>query len=163
MNNALVTDTGPLIALAHIELLSILPRLFNLVYVPDAVAIEATHDLTRPGAHAIDMALTNDWFIRMDVKLGEDDHILCQLLDHGEAACLALAAQLNAAVLLDERRARQVAIARGIPITGTAAILIKAKQKKLIRSVKPLLAKLTNMGYRLSPALIEHVLTLAGE
>lgn len=163
MSNAIVADTGPLIALARIELLSILPRLFTLVYVPDAVVIEATRDLSRPGAKAIDMALANDWLIRMDVDLREDDHILSQLLDYGEAASLVLAKQLNATVLLDERRARQVAVARGIPVTGTAAILIRAKQKKWIRSVKPLLTKLTAMGYRLSPALIEHVLALAGE
>ena len=127
------------------------------------IVAEATQDLSRPGAKAIATTLTNDKFIRTRVDFDEDDHILYQLLDRGETESLILAKQLDATILLDEKRARQIAAARGIPVTGTAAILVKAKQQRWIHSVKPLLEKLTTMGYRLSPALIQHALVLTGE
>ncbi|MCV6613419.1 MAG: DUF3368 domain-containing protein, partial [Cellvibrionaceae bacterium] len=88
---------------------------------------------------------------------------LSKVLDLGEAEAIALAEQLGAIVLIDERRGRSVAKQRNIPITGTAAILIKAKQAGEVAQVKPLLDTLDKVGYRLSPALINEVLKIIGE
>jgi predicted nucleic acid-binding protein len=54
-----VADTGPLIGLARIEFLPFLPKLFETVYVPEAVVVEATKDPARPGVRAIRQALQN--------------------------------------------------------------------------------------------------------
>jgi predicted nucleic acid-binding protein len=55
-----VADTSPLIGLARIEFLLLLPKLFETIYVPEAVVVEATKDSARPGAQAIRQALQNN-------------------------------------------------------------------------------------------------------
>lgn len=163
MSKVIVSDTGPLIALALVELLPVLPRLFSSVYVPDRVVLEATRDNTKPGAQAILCALEKGTLIRKSVKLSGVYKDLAELLDPGEAEALALADQLNAIALVDERRGRKVAAKHGIAITGTAAVLVKAKKTGEIDSVKPFLDKLMEIGYRLSPSLVSDVLRISGE
>jgi len=163
VNKVIVSDTGPLIALALVELLPVLPKLFSSVYVPDRVVVQATKDNTKPGALAILSALEKGLLIRKSVNLSAVYQDLTELLDPGEAEALALADQLNAIALVDERRGRKVAAKQGIAITGTAAVLIKAKNAGEIACVKPVLDNLTQIGYRLSPSLIRDILRLSGE
>lgn len=49
----IVPDTGPLIHLAQADALHLLHQVGGRVVVADMVAMEATHDLSRPGAQAI--------------------------------------------------------------------------------------------------------------
>ena len=72
---------------------------------------------------------------------------LVELLDRGEAEALALAKQPDAVALIDERRERKVAAKQGIRITGSSAILIKAKLAGVIDEVAPLIDKLAMHGY----------------
>jgi predicted nucleic acid-binding protein len=51
-----------------------------------------------------------------------------KLVDVGEASAIALALELpDAYLILDDRRARKVAVTFGLQITGTLGILLKAK------------------------------------
>jgi predicted nucleic acid-binding protein len=60
------------------------------------------------------------------------------LLDAGEAAAISLAQTVGAQlILLDERKARRIAARMGLPIAGTLAVLLRAKQHKLIAAVRP--------------------------
>lgn len=163
MTKVVVSDTGPLIAIALIELLPVLPKLFSTVFAPESVIAEATQDATRPGAKAILAAIESGWVVRKTVEASHTYQALAEILDQGEAEALALAEQLNAVALVDERRGRKVAAKRGVAVTGTAAVLIKAKQIGEIVAVKPLLQRLTQFGYRLSPSLVSDVLKLCGE
>lgn len=163
MTKVIVSDTGPLIALALVELLPVLPKLFSVVYVPEAVLLEATQDAARPGAKAILAAIEKGWIVRKSVEVSDSYQALVEILDQGEAEALALAEKLNAVALVDERRGRKVAVKRGIVVTGTAAVLIKAKQAGEISHVKPLLQSLSQCGYRLSPSLVIDVLKLCDE
>ncbi len=163
VSKVIVSDTGPLIALSLLDLLPILPSLFSAVYVPDSVVSGATLDTSKPGAQAILHALKNKRLIQKSVTLTNAFQDLTEILDLGEAEAIALAEQLNAVVLLDERRGRKVAGKHGIAVTGTAAVLIKAKRAGEITEVKPLLEKLTEVGYRLSPSLIGEILKISGE
>jgi hypothetical protein len=52
---------------------------------------------------------------------------------------------------------------RRVPIIGTGGMLIAAKKAGLLDRVAPVLDALTNTGYRLSSALCDHILRLAGE
>jgi uncharacterized protein len=163
MTKVVVADTGPLIALALLDLLPVLSRLFSTIYVPDGVICEATHDVTRPGARAILNAVENNHIVCQSITISDAYLDLAELLDKGEAEALALAEQLDAIALVDERRGRKVAIRRGIALTGTAAVLIKAKRAGEIAAVKPLLRELAKSGYRLSNKLVDDVLKLSGE
>ncbi len=89
--------------------------------------------------------------------------VLTELLDPGEAEALALAGELGVAIILDEKKGRRVAKKRGITPVGTGAILIKMKQKGIIKIVEPYLDLLRSNGYRLSPQLCQDILALCGE
>jgi predicted nucleic acid-binding protein len=90
--------------------------------------------------------------------------VLRASLGPGESEALALALELKAeALILDDRPARRLALARGLPLMGTAAVLLRAKQAGFIPAVQPLLDELLRVGFRLSPALREKLLTDARE
>lgn len=159
----MVSGTGPLIALAVVELLSVLNQLFDVVYLPEIVYKEATIDATKPGAQAIIKAAKHAWFKIEKITLSDKFEILAQLLDPGEAAAIALAKQKKSVLLIDEKKGRHVAENHDVVVIGAAAILIKAKNKKLISQVKPFFEKLITHGYRFSPNLIEEVLRRCNE
>lgn len=163
MTKVVVADTGPLIALALLDMLPVLSGLFSVVYVPDGVVIEATQDMYRPGATAILSAIEDKHIVRRSIAISDAYLDLAELLDRGEAEALALAEALNAIALVDERRGRKVATKRGIAVTGTAAVLVKAKRAGEVTAVKPLLNMLAQSGYRLSSKLVNEVLKLSGE
>ncbi len=86
------------------------------------------------------------------------------LLDAGESAAILLALETQCRFLLiDERRGRQIARRRGIPVVGLAGVLLAARQQGLLESVGSVLAALSRQGYRLADALVAEVLRLAGE
>ncbi len=66
-------------------------------------------------------------------------------------------------LLLDEKRARRFAAARGIALVGTAGVVLRAKQRGLIPTVRPVLDDLLATGFRLSDALYQGALRRAGE
>jgi len=163
MSKVIVADTGPLIALALVDLLPALSALFTEVYVPQSVLSEAIKDPSKPGALAIEAALEDGYIIVRSVKMETMFQELVQVLDQGEAEALALASQLDAVVLIDEKRGRRVAMKRGMSITGSSAILLKAKVSGIIQEVRPLIEKLSDHGYRMSDRLVMEVLKRAGE
>jgi len=48
-------------------------------------------------------------------------------------------------------------------VVGVLGVLLQAKRSGQIGMLSPMIERLQNSGYRLSPSLIETVLTLAGE
>ncbi len=163
MGKVVVADTGPLIALALIELLPALPEIFATVYVTDGVVSEATQDDSKPGAREIRIALDNGWLTQRTITISDAHLDVMEFLDQGEAEVLTLAKKLDAVALIDERRGRKVAFKQGVSVTGTAAVLILAKQLGKVTSINPLLDTLVQNGYRLAPPLVKEVLRLAGE
>lgn len=76
----------------------------------------------------------------------------------GEDAAITLAHHLGVPLLVDDKAARKIASLNGIPVVGTAWVLIEAKRKRLVRRVKPLIEDLKQGGYRLSDDLVEQIL-----
>ncbi len=101
----------------------------------------------------------------MTVSLDNPQHALAYTgLDHGEAAVLALAEERHAAlIIMDERKGRRYAQRLGIPVAGTIAVLLLAKERGLLPAVGPLLQTLVDAGLYLAPSLVTRALHLAGE
>ncbi len=154
-----IADSGPLIALARLDLLGLLPRQFADVLVPQAVLTECTSDANKPGAARISRALAEGLF-KVVVVSGVDTFATLHGVDSGEAAALMLALEQHCPALVDERRGRRVAADLGIPLVGTLGVLLRAR---LTGQIGPLVAALDNFGYRLSPRLIQAVLQRSGE
>jgi hypothetical protein len=85
-------------------------------------------------------------------------------LGAGERAVLTLALALPGSVaIIDELPARRVASRLGVPVTGTLNVILVAKQLGHVPAVGPILDRLQELRFRVSAALRDHILTLAGE
>ena len=74
-----------------------------------------------------------------------------------------MAQELKAILLADEWGVIREARRRGIEITSTHLVLIEAKKRRLIESVKKELEELIVSGFRTTPVLIKETLRIAGE
>ena len=157
-----IADSGPLIALARLGLLGLLPRQFADVLVPQEVLTECTSDPGKPRAARISIALAEGLFKVVAVS-GVDTFSTLHGVDTGEVAALILALERRCPALVDERRGRRVAADLGIPLVGTLGVLLHGRLTGQIGQLAPLLAALDEFGYRLSPHLVQAVLQRAGE
>lgn len=161
MSHEVVSDAGPLIALARTQHLSLLERLFERVLIPEAVRDELALTSERPGAQALSKALAREnWLVVRKVRAiipGSPG------LGPGESEAIALAGREGALLLIDDRLGRRAARSAGLRIIGTGRVLLAAKRDGLIERVSPVLDELGDAGYRLSDALVQRLKQLAGE
>ena len=162
MKSVVVSDAGPLIALAKLDLLSLLPQIFSTVYIPKTVFEEATKNQQRKDAQHIAKLNSSQIHVIDDLD-NAFSQSLNILLDDGEIQAIAHAKILQCSVLMDEKRGRQVAIQHDIPVIGVIGVLLQAKQKDLIPEVKMYLRAMKDADYRMSDALLNKALELAGE
>ncbi len=159
----IVSDTSPIINLATIGHLWLLPKIYEQIIIPQSVYDEIVIVGTgEPGADEVRLA---SW---IEVRLCRPSVLWNQLqleLDAGEAEALALAVELQAdRVLIDERRGRQKAIELSLKPLGVLGILLRAKQDNHIVQVKPLLDRLIDEAdFFVHPRLYQDVLKLANE
>jgi uncharacterized protein len=91
--------------------------------------------------------------------------LLQQDLDKGEAEAIALLLeQSSEALLLDEKKARQVVRRMGLPLLGTLGLLIWAKRQGMIVSLQEQLDALRTVAkFRLSQQVYQEALRQVGE
>lgn len=152
-----ISNTTPLIKLAGIGMLDLLPRLYGAVWIPAIVRREY-----QDGAKMSDPDLdTLSW---LQVVPDPGAVSLPAKLGLGEQAVLQLAVAYPArAVLIDERKGRRVAKELGLPILGTLGVLLTAKQAGLISELRPLVDEMIAQGRRIGPVVRARVLSEAGE
>lgn len=156
-NSLIVSDSGPLIALAKINELSLLFKLFHGVFIPEAVYTECTLNPTLPGAQLI-QSFINKKEIHIKKVISESKIESLFILDEGETEAILLAKKLNSSLLIDEKRGRSVARNLGIKVIGTAGLLLKGHQKGFLKNLKDCLTELQKKGYRLSDDLVNEIL-----
>lgn len=157
-----VSNAGPLIALARIREIEWLPRLYGDILIPEAVHREIiTPDKKRAG---VDTFVDAAW---LHVEPVSEQAAVSQLrstLDAGESEAIVLALEREADILLmDEALGRRAADARGVALSGTLGVLLLAKEEKLIDDVTSVLDRLISTGFRIGDALYDFVLEQAGE
>lgn len=86
------------------------------------------------------------------------------IVDKGEASAIALAVETaDCLLIIDDLKARNLAKRIGLNLTGTLGIILKAKQKGIINSVKPILQKLKQTDFRISKNLELDIINESGE
>ncbi len=158
-----ISDTSPISNLFRIGMIQLLPILYGKVIVPTMVWKEVS--VLQKLGHDISELTKATWLEIKSPSQSGVEYILQDDLDAGEAEAIALAQEIGADLLIiDEKTGRAVAQREGLCIIGTLGILLEAKQKNQITLIEPLMNDLrTKARFRISPALFEEVLRLAGE
>lgn len=161
-----ISNSSVLIALSSIGQLSILTQRFpDGILIPQAV----WHEVVETGAGragAIEVAAgLSIWLSIQEVENKTLISALQQDLDQGEVEAIALfLEQPSEALLLDEKKARQVARRINLPILGTLGLLIWAKRQGSIMSLQEQLDALQTVAkFRLSQQVYDEALRQAGE
>jgi predicted nucleic acid-binding protein len=157
-----VSNTGPLVALAKVDKLSLLEQLFGRVHIPPAVHREL---LAKRGSELprLDDALARFIEVTQVPRIAPAVKIATLRLGPGEQQAIALAYELKALLVIDDRLGRAAARRLGLVITGLAGVLVRAKETELITAVRPLLNEIRQHGYWLSDELLDVAAKMAGE
>ncbi len=148
-----IADAGPLIALAKINQLELLPALFSTVLITQAVADECLFSPSTD-ANVIAAALQAGWLQTVDNPIFK--HHLSRSLGLGEQASIEYALQTDNKTLLimDDALARKQALRLQLAVVGTAAVLFSAQRHALITNAELLIAELNQVGYRISAQVV---------
>lgn len=158
-----VSNTSPLTSLAAINCFHLLHVLYERITIADGVWAELNaFDRSWPGRNAVAKAA---W---IDIIKPQNQQAITALrrdLDRGEAETIALALELHAdLVLLDERDGRYAAQRFELQVVGVLGILLEAKSKGHIESVKPRLDALRQKaGFYIHDSLYHQVINLVSE
>ncbi|MDS4068702.1 MAG: DUF3368 domain-containing protein [Candidatus Competibacter sp.] len=153
------SNTTPFIALASIQQLDLMPRLFQTVHVVEEVVAEC-----RAGSRIPVPELTQLPWIQIVSATPLVYPTLLLALDKGEKHTLDRAIQYHADwVIIDEKIGRNVAEYLGLQVVGTLGILLKAKQAGWIASFSQNVMAMQSHGIFYHPGLIRKLATTVGE
>lgn len=158
MAEALVINTGPIVALCLAGATEFVGRLPFEFLAPTEVAAEVA-----AGQRLGYRVAVPEWV--SDVALEQPVGALGQsTLDAGEAAVIELALQRRISlVAIDEARGRRAASAAGLTVTGSLGLLGRAKARGLVTAVAPYVAAMRTSGAYLDDALVRRFLDAMGE
>ena len=158
----MVLDASALITLARIGQLNLLRDLAEDIYIPEAVYNEVVKSGGgRPGSLEIAKAR---WISRHQVRDREAVARLRAQLGQGEAEAIVLARELRAdAVVLDDATARQLAEAAGQRVLGLLGLLLSAKERGVITSLKSTVDGMVAAGFFIDESLYRMILRQADE
>jgi predicted nucleic acid-binding protein len=141
-----------------VDAIDLLPRLFTKIFLPEAVYRELAH-VRAPMEVRAWSANVPDWVeIRSDPEYTSKDAAEIAL-DEGERAAIALAAAINAdLILMDDRAGAAFAYRRGFTVTGTLGVLDLAARRGLVDLAR-VFERLRGTNFRYRPEVMEALLT----
>jgi predicted nucleic acid-binding protein len=155
-----ICDSSPIVALAILNQLDLLDRLFEKVVVPFRVFKELIV------SNKLESKNIAAWAKDKVVETKDKRLMLAfnMILDAGESEAISLYWEKKADFLLiDEKKGRKIAIYNGIKVIGTLGVLLLSKQKGFLTAIKPSLDLLQQSNIRISDELYKKALTLAKE
>ena len=151
MPKIIISDTSTLILFHKIEEFDLLQKVYVELMTTPEIAGEFGEELP-------------DWIKIQEVSDKKYQKFLETQVDYGEASAIALAAEFDdVLLLLDDLKARKLAIQLKFNVTGTLGIIHKAKQLSLIERVKPLIEKLLFTDFRIADNIVQEILKLNNE
>ena len=151
MPRTVIADTSCLIVLTNIGELELLRKIYGNIVTTRYVAAEYDEPLP-------------EWIEITPVADSRKQQLLEFQLDPGESSAIALALETpDSTIILDDYKARKIAAQLGLSYTGTIGVIIRAKLRGVIPTVRPLLAKIKQTNFHLSVELEQQALSLSGE
>jgi len=137
MHKTIISDTSCLIVLTNISQLDLLQKVYGKITTTIEIVTEYGEPLP-------------DWVEIERVKDNYRQQLLEMQVDAGEASAIALALETpDSTIIIDDYRARKIAEKLKLNYTGTIGVIVRAKLKGIIPSVKPILAKIKQTDFRL--------------
>lgn len=159
--NARIVDAGPLLFLARLDRLRLLELGVEQVLVPSAV-LKEIRQKPDPVLNSIEACL-NDWLQECPLTNMELLRFLPDL-GEGEREVIAQAIETRtASVVLDDMDARRLARRLGLQPIGTVGLLLAAKKRGLLPSLKAELERLKASGFWISQAMLQEAIKEADE
>jgi uncharacterized protein len=153
-----IADTGALISLGHVKKFELIKQVFGEFYIAGAV----WEELKNYDNPKFDRNLLKDLETRV-VNIKSPNH-LSVIMDYGESESVILYDELGADYLLiDDSKARIIAESLDIKCIGSIGLLIKAKQKGLLKELKPIFENWIENGRYFSKKLLNNILKELGE
>jgi len=154
-----VADASPLVALTICDSLDILEKLFDNVKVSQTVYEEVTID----GKFGSDKL--KEYLQEKVTYLDLNSFVIeGSSLDKGELSSIALYKRLQADYLLiDEKAGRRIAKLNNIKVIGSLGVLIEAKKKGILQSLKPHIKILRSSKIYFNPNLLDYALKIVNE
>jgi len=147
----IISDTSCFITLSNIGELELLQLLYKQIVTTPEIAQEFGENLP-------------DWVEIISVSDKSKQELLEMQIDTGEASAIALALEhKNPFLIIDDYKARKLAQNLKLNHTGTIGVIIAAKQKGIINSIKPILKKIKETNFRISADLELQALIQAKE
>lgn len=151
-----VADTSVLIALARLNLLSLLHELFGDMAIPDAVADEALRFRADAPANTFIVDAMNHGWLHIEPTRPPAEFL--GKLGSGEREAIHLARAIAAeVVIIDDLSAHRAASELGLEVTGTAGVLKAARGRGMIEAAAPLLVRLRSQGFHIGDELIDEI------
>ena len=151
MPKTIISDTSCFIILTNIDELELLHKVYREIVTTIDIAAEYGEVLPA-------------WVQIVNVEDKYRQQLLEMQIDKGESSAIALALETpNSTIILDDYKARKIAAKLGLTFTGTIGVIIKAKLKGIIPSIKPLLEKIKLTDFRLTEDIEVEALKEANE
>jgi len=139
MPKIIISDTSCFIILTNIGSLDLLHKVYGQIITTIDIVTEFGEPLP-------------EWVEIQPVHDKYRQQLLEMQIDKGESSAIALALETpGCTIILDDYKARKIAEQLGLNITGTIGVIVKAKLKGIIPSIKPLIEKIKQTDFRLSP------------
>ena len=156
-----VVNASPVILLAKAEVIHFLPQVCDELVIPSGVVGEVQN------AHTVDAGQA--WLEAEGRQFIKPAPPIRSTLANwrggaGEAEVISWALEHPGfTAILDDQRARALAIRHGVTVLGSLRVIVLVKQRGLIDAAKPALDRLRGSGAWVSDELIDRAVALAGE
>lgn len=156
-----VVNTAPLIFLAKLDRLELLRLGADNVFVPEAVIAELN---AKPDETNVRVEKCLGSWLHQKTLADPSRKKLVPDFGKGEVEVFLLADELGTKdVVLDDQDARRYARRLGLKPIGTLGLLLAARRKGLIPSLRAEIQRLRELGFRATEELVARILEEAGE
>lgn len=156
-----IVNASPIISLCAINRIDILLKQTDELIIPNGVYEEIiAHNNINDNA----VKWAGEYISKIRSAVQVDPRIAAWDLGKGESEVMSFCINnSNCLAVIDDLAARKCAATFNIKVKGTLALVISAKNKNLIPSVKPVFTDLKENGFRISEVLFLSLLRIAGE
>lgn len=158
LNSVVISDSTTLISLLNIERFELLFKFTDKIIITPAVYSEVT--VHKSAKRVLDEYIVLSKVVVSEVKNLKKVKELLIRLDLGESESIVLAEEQNLALIIDEKRGKNIALSFGLKAIGLIGILLVYKKKGYLSSheIIEIVKELREVDFRVSDKLLSLLL-----